>query len=149
MLIMKKSKSNARSSAAQVSVEQVASVQAAKRANAQANPRTARIAALNAAVNERGGTREEILTLGSEAATLLSAPVFNEAYRMTMDQIVEQWLTSETPESREALWHQAQNLAEVTRALLAHVNAAQAINLSEEELAEQDLNRWEDEQGFH
>ncbi len=97
---------------------------------------------------EQPVNREEIQALGHEAATLLSSPVFNEAYRATMDQIVEQWMTSETTEQREAMWWQVQNLAEVTRQLLSHVNAAQALNLSEAEQAEQDLNAYQDEQGF-
>ena len=91
---------------------------------------------------------EEVRALGHEAATLLSAPIFNEAYRATMDQIVEQWVTAQTTEQREALWWQIQSLAEVTRQLLSHVNAAQALNLSEEEKAEQDLNAYQNEQGF-
>lgn len=92
--------------------------------------------------------REEILALGQQAAELLSAPIFNEAYRMTVDQIVEQWLTTDDPQLREQLWLQAQNLAAVTQNLLGHVNAAQSVNLTEAEMADQDLSRFESEQGF-
>ena len=97
---------------------------------------------------EEIANREEIQALGHEAATLLSSPVFNEAYRATMDQIVEQWMTGQTTEQREQQWHQIQSLAEVTRQLLSHVNAAQALNLSEQEQAEESLNAYRNEQGF-
>lgn len=93
-------------------------------------------------------SREHLLELGHEAATLLSAPIFNTAYRETMNGIYEQWTLEVNPAKREELWLQVQNLAEVTRQLLTHVNAAQNVSLTAEEEAEADLNRYEDEQGF-
>ena len=93
-------------------------------------------------------SREEAMQLGQEAATLLAAPIFNHAYRATMDQLMETWMTTEDREQRDFLWTMVQGLAEVTRHLLANVNAAQALTLSEEQMAEQDLRRYEDEQGF-
>ena len=95
-------------------------------------------------------TEDEILKYGEEAAQLLNAPVYNIAHKMALDSLVDSWLQTADNETqkRESLWLQAQLLGLTAGMLLEMVNAAQNINMSEEEKAEQDLNRFLDEQGF-
>lgn len=99
----------------------------------------------------KGGlTPEEIRDLGSAAATALSDPMWKEAFNLTLNEIIASWLQSAVHETRlrESLWHRAQNLKSLEAMLTAQVNAAQQVNLSEAEKAEQDLHRYEDIQGF-
>ena len=93
---------------------------------------------------------EQISSLGSEAAIALSSPLFQTAYGMVLQELMQQWLTSQPGEEklRESLYLQARNLFSLEAMMVSQVNQAQQLNLSEAEKAEQDLIRYEDEQGF-
>jgi len=100
--------------------------------------------------DSKGLSREEIAELGSAAATALSDPMWKMAFEMTLNQLVASWLQSSASETaeREDLYRRAVNLQDLEEVLVGVVNQLQQQNLSEQERADQDLNRFDDEQGF-
>lgn len=94
---------------------------------------------------------EEIAELGQAARTALSDPMWQDAFQATLSQIVASWLQSQPEDKklREHLWMRAQNLVSLEDQLVANINELQGQKLTENEEAEQDLNRFLDEQGFN
>lgn len=95
-------------------------------------------------------TAGQIEEIGVAAATALNSPIWKQAYKMALNQIFARWLQSDASEAslRESLWHQAQNLFLLEDMMQGPINDLQALNLSKAEQAEEDLNRYEDMQGF-
>lgn len=95
-------------------------------------------------------TPQETQELGKEAAELLSSPVMNRAYQMMVQNLVNQWLESEVDqkELRESLYHRARDLSQTVEMLGVMMNDAQQLNLSPQEKAEEDLNHYDELQGF-
>lgn len=95
-------------------------------------------------------SEEEIAEIGQRAATALSDPLWSQTFKLTLNQIVARWLQSDVNATRERenLWHQAQNLFALEEVLMGQVNALQQINLTKAEQAEEDLNHYENIQGF-
>jgi endo-alpha-1,4-polygalactosaminidase (GH114 family) len=95
-------------------------------------------------------TLDEVLVRGEEAARLLESPVYQLAHNMAIESVVEEWISTEEGETqkRESMWREIRALALTQDMLVALINQAQQQNLTQEQAAEQDLNRYEDEQGF-
>ena len=95
---------------------------------------------------------QEMMQAGSQAAHLLNAPVFNLAYRLQMEDTINQWLTSEPKESnkRDSLYHQAR--AQVAMATRMQGFIEQATVLQQQQAAKSDPNakhaEYLDTQGF-
>jgi hypothetical protein len=72
---------------------------------------------------------QELMQAGSEAARLLNSEVFNLAYRLQMEDTVNQWLTSEPKETnkRDSLYYQSQALVAMATRLQSFVEQAQVI----------------------
>ena len=95
---------------------------------------------------------QELLTMGEQANQLLQNPAYNVAYRMQMDQIIQQWLTSDPKHSnfREGLFHQARGLMDSAHRLGGMVNEAKQIlqNQGSEADPERTRNDYLNEQGY-
>ena len=95
---------------------------------------------------------QQVMQAGQEAAQLLNAEVYNLTYRMKMEDLINQWLTTQPKEQnrRESLYYQAMALREVTQGLSALVEQANVI--LEKQSAAQDpaakRNEYLNNQGF-
>ena len=95
---------------------------------------------------------QQVLQAGQDAATLLNAPVYNLTYRMKMEGLINEWMTTSPKEvnRRESLYYQTQALREVTQGLSSLVEQANVILA--EQSARQDpsakQNEYLDTQGF-
>ena len=95
-------------------------------------------------------TMQEILKTGEEAANLLNSPVYNEAHRMAMENLTEQWLGTTRQESqvREQLYQAAHGLGLAAQMLAVMVGEAQQINMTDEQRRNAEEQRYLEEQGF-
>lgn len=95
---------------------------------------------------------QEILAMGEQANQLLNSQAYNLAYRMQMDQIIEQWLTSDPKHSnfREGLFHKARGLMDSAHTLGGMVTQAQEVlqKQSEEQNPDQRHSNYMDTQGY-
>ena len=95
---------------------------------------------------------QEMMAAGERAAQLLNSDVFNLAYRLQMEDTINQWLTSEPKETnkRDSLYYQAQAQVAMATRMQSMVEQAQALLAKQN--AEHDPKRkradYLDTQGF-
>ena len=95
---------------------------------------------------------QEMMAAGQQAAQLLNAPVFNMAYRLQMEDTINQWLTTEPKEvnKRESLYYQAQAQVLMANRMQGFIEQAQVIAQKQAERQDPNVKRNEflDTQGF-
>lgn len=71
-------------------------------------------------------TLAQIKSAGEEAARLLNSPAYNQAHRMAVELLMEEWVESEADQSvkREQLYLQIRSLGLTAQMLLQMVNQA-------------------------
>lgn len=93
---------------------------------------------------------QQILEVGRAASETLNSPVYNLVHRQAVDEIIQQWATTEPKETakREDLWKEFQCLAKAAMRMQSHVENAHRVleqQNSEQERQEAD---YLDRQGF-
>lgn len=95
---------------------------------------------------------QEMMAAGHQAAQLLDSQIFNTAYRLQMEDTINQWLTSEPKEvnKRESLYHQARAQVAMATRMQAFVEQAQVLAQKQAERhdPERKRNEYLDNQGF-
>ena len=97
-------------------------------------------------------TAQELMAAGERAAQLLRSDVFNVAYRLQMEDTINQWLTSEPKETnkRDSLYYQAKAQVAMATRMQSFVEQAQVLLQKQAEKHDPKRNRAEylDTQGF-
>ena len=95
---------------------------------------------------------QEILQAGEQAAQLLNSQLFNVAYRMQMEDTINQWLTSEPKETmkRDSLYHQAKAQAQMATRMQGFIEQAQVVLVKQNAEQDPSVKRADflDKQGF-
>jgi hypothetical protein len=95
---------------------------------------------------------QEMMAAGERAAQLLNSDVFNLAFRLQMEDTINQWMTTEPKEQnkRESLYYQVQSQVAMATRMQSFVEQAQV--LLEKQSQERDpsakRNNYLDTQGF-
>ena len=97
-------------------------------------------------------TAQELMAAGEKASRLLNSDVFNIAYRLQMEDTINQWLASEPKETnkRDSLYYQAKAQVAMATRMQSFVEQAQVLLQKQAEKHDPKRNRAEylDAQGF-
>ena len=95
---------------------------------------------------------QEMMQAGVEASQMLNSSVFNMAYRLQMEDTINQWLTSEPKETnkRDSLYYQAKAQVAMATRMQGFIEQATVLQQKQAEQSDPSVKHAEylDTQGF-